>query len=134
VCAGATGIAVALRAKMFGFAVHFYDPFLADGVEKSLGVGRWSTLHELLQLSDCVSLHCPLNGDTRRLLDDFALRQLKPGALLVNTASAALVDARALLAALRERRLAGAAVDSLDGDLAELLRASRSGQTCYTLL
>ncbi|MEO1844999.1 MAG: NAD(P)-dependent oxidoreductase, partial [Akkermansiaceae bacterium] len=57
---GRIGSAVALRAKSFGFDVVFYDPYLPDGIEKSLGVGRVDTLGDLLAQSYILSLHCPL--------------------------------------------------------------------------
>ncbi len=70
-------------------------------------------LDEVLKRSDIVSLHCPLTPQTKNLMDSRALALLKPGALLINTARGGLVDAEALIQALREKRLAGAAVDVL---------------------
>jgi glycerate dehydrogenase len=71
------------------------------------------TLDELLQRADIVSLHCPLTPQTQNLIDHRALALMKPSAFLINTARGALVDAGALIQALREKRLAGAAVDVL---------------------
>ena len=70
-------------------------------------------LNELLKLADFVSLHCPLTPQTKNLLDGRALSLMKPTAFLINTARGALIDSEALIQALRERRLAGAAVDVL---------------------
>ena len=70
-------------------------------------------LDEVLKRSDIVSLHCPLTPQTRNLVDSRALALMKPGALLINAARGGLVDAEALIQALREKRLAGAAVDVL---------------------
>ncbi|XP_035525661.1 C-terminal-binding protein 1-like [Morone saxatilis] len=71
------GQAVALRAKAFGFNVIFYDPYLADGVERSLGLQRVTTLQDLLFHSDCVSLHCSLNEHNHHLINDFTIKQVE---------------------------------------------------------
>jgi len=73
--------------------------------------GRGDSVHELLALSDIVSLHCPLTAQTRHLIDEQALAAMKPTAVLVNTSRGAVVDEHALVVALRERRIAGAALD-----------------------
>jgi glycerate dehydrogenase len=68
-------------------------------------------LEKLLTQSDIVTLHCPLTAETRNLIDSTTLRLMKPTAFLINTARGALVDDSALIQALREKRLAGAALD-----------------------
>lgn len=73
---GRVGQAVALRAKAFGFGVIFYDPYLPDGVERSLGLQRMATLQDLLIHSDCVSLHCSLNEHNHHLINDFTIKQV----------------------------------------------------------
>lgn len=75
-CTGRTGQAVAVRAKAFGFNVIFYDPYLQDGLERSLGVQRVYTLQDLLYQSDCVSLHCNLNEHNHHLINDFTIKQV----------------------------------------------------------
>lgn len=75
--AGRVGQAVALRAKAFGFGVIFYDPYLPDGVERSLGLQRMATLQDLLIHSDCVSLHCSLNEHNHHLINDFTIKQVR---------------------------------------------------------
>ena len=74
--AGRTAQAVAVRAKAFGFNVLFYDPYLQDGIERSLGVQRVYTLQDLLYQSDCVSLHCNLNEHNHHLINDFTIKQV----------------------------------------------------------
>ncbi|XP_018409199.1 PREDICTED: C-terminal-binding protein 2 isoform X1 [Nanorana parkeri] len=108
---GRVGQAVAVRAKVFGFSVIFYDPYLQDGTERALGVQRVYTLQDLLYQSDCVSLHCNLNEHNHHLINDFTIKQMRQGAFLVNTARGGLVDEKALAQALKEGRVRGAALD-----------------------
>ncbi|XP_047737855.1 C-terminal-binding protein isoform X3 [Hyalella azteca] len=108
---GRIGSAVALRAKAFGFNVTFYDPYLPDGIEKSLGLTRVYTLQELLYQSDCVSLNCTLNEHNNHLINDYTIKQMRPGAFLVNTARGALIDEGALATALKDGRIRAAALD-----------------------
>ncbi|KAM6985219.1 C-terminal-binding protein 1-like [Aplochiton taeniatus] len=108
---GRVGQAVALRAKAFGFNVIFHDPYLSDGVERSLGLQRMATLQDLLVHSDCVSLHCGLNEHNHHLINDFTIKQMRQGSFLVNTARGGLVDEKALAQALKEGRIRGAALD-----------------------
>jgi hypothetical protein len=68
-----------LRAKAFGFNVIFYDPYLPDGIEKSLGLTRVYTLQDLLFQSDCVSLHCTLNEHNHHLINEYTIKQMRPG-------------------------------------------------------
>jgi glycerate dehydrogenase len=71
-------------------------------------------LNEVLQQSDIVSLHCPLNDDTHHIINTSALEQMKRDALLINTARGGLVDANALLHALQNEEIGGAGIDVLE--------------------
>lgn len=107
---GRIGRAVARKALALGFEVVAHDPVVA---EPPAGV-RQVGLDELLAGSDFVSLHAPLVPATRHLIDDAALRRMRPGAFLVNTARGGLVDTDALARALADGRLAGAGIDVLE--------------------
>jgi D-3-phosphoglycerate dehydrogenase / 2-oxoglutarate reductase len=74
------------------------------------------TMDQLLAQSDYISLHAPLTDATQHLIDAQALRQTKPGAILINTARGELIDDRALLAALQAGRLGGAGLDVLGSE------------------
>jgi len=102
---GAVGRAVARRAERgFGMRIVYTDPNVAGGVE----------LPELLAEADVVSLHCPRSPATTGLIDAAALDRMRPSAYLINTAGGAVVDTEALIAALRSRAIAGAALDVFD--------------------
>jgi D-3-phosphoglycerate dehydrogenase len=109
---GRIGSAVAAKARALGFRVLACDPYVDESAMRAAGVtpaGRETVLRE----SDYVSLHTPLTDETRDMIDSAALKLMKPSAYLVNTARGALVVEAALLAAVRENRIAGAAIDVL---------------------
>ncbi len=112
--AGRIGTATALRAKAFGFAVQFFDPYVPSGYEKALGVDRCRNLADLLSTSDVVSLHCPLSEETRGLIGRAELERMKRGSFLINTARGPVVREQDLLGALRSGHLGGAALDVVE--------------------
>lgn len=107
---GAVGRAVAARLEGFGAEVLVHDPYVPASEIEALGAVPVA-LDVLLAESDFVSLHAKESVATRGLLGAREIGQMKPGAFLVNTARASLVDEAALVAALREGRLGGAALD-----------------------
>jgi len=110
---GRIGTASALRAKVLGMDVAYYDPYKPDGYDRSLGIRRVETLEELLRRSLVVSVHCPLTDETRHMVDRQALSLMPPGSYLINTARGGIVDPEALLDALVNGPLAGAGIDVL---------------------
>ena len=113
---GRIGTACALRAKALGFRVIFYDPYLASGTQKAVGVERVNSLAKLLNQADVVSLHCPLNDKTHYLIAEKELTMMKPTAYLVNTARGGIVKKKAVLAALRKDVIAGAGLDVIEDE------------------
>ncbi|MCC6537348.1 MAG: C-terminal binding protein [Bryobacterales bacterium] len=126
---GRIGTAAAMRAKALGMDVAFYDPYKADGYDKSLGIRRVESLAELLATSYVVSMHCPLTADTRGIINAATLAQLPRGSYLVNTSRGAVVDTSAIPDALASGQLAGAGIDVLEHEPPDvndpLLRAWR---------
>lgn len=108
---GRIGLATALRAKGFGMEVLFFDPYKPTGTDLALGFRRVDSLSALMAESDVVSLHTPLTPETRGMLDAAAFADAKTGQILVNTARGPVVVLDALFDALRNGRLAGAALD-----------------------
>ena len=108
---GAVGRAVARRLRGFGARILVSDPYV-DPAEAVLLGAEVVALPELLRESQFVSLHAAVTEDTRGLLGAAELASMRPGACLINTARAALVDEEALLARLEEGALAGAALDT----------------------
>jgi len=94
----------------FGMRVLAYDKFPAPDLDNGDTV-RYVSLDELLAGSDIISLHCPLTEDTYHLIDDAAIEKCKRGVVILNTSRGALVDAEALLAGIKSRRIGAACLD-----------------------
>lgn len=110
---GRIGTATLRRARAFDMEVGFYDPYLPDGFELGLGSRRFDVLENLLEWSDCVSLHTPATKETMGMIDHVAFSSMRAEAVLINTARGGIVDLDALESALRENRIAGAGLDVL---------------------
>lgn len=108
---GTIGKEVIKRLNAFDANIIYYDVFpMAEEDEKRLNCRRVS-LDELLESSDIITLHAPLLDSTRGMIGREQLAKMKSNAILVNTARGALVDADALVEALREKKIWGAAFD-----------------------
>lgn len=115
---GLGGIGRKLVQLVQGFGMRqpiVYDPFVAPEIIVESGVKRVQ-LDELLQTADFVSLHCPLNGQTRGLIGAEQLALMKPHSYLLNLARGGIVDEDALYDALAGRRIAGAALDCFENE------------------
>jgi phosphoglycerate dehydrogenase-like enzyme len=110
---GRIGKSLATSARGMGMHVLASDTAQDAAFAEQQGV-LYVPLSELIPASDFLSLHCPLTPETRGLIDIAALARMKPTAYLINTARGPLVDQAALVAALREGRIAGAGIDVYD--------------------
>lgn len=107
---GRIGAAVAHRALGFHMKVLYYDAFRREDLERQFGY-RYVDLDTLLRESDFVTLHVNLSAETRYLVGEAELAKMKPTAFLVNASRGGVVDEEALVSALKEGRIAGAALD-----------------------
>lgn len=105
---GNIGRTLAGYAQAFGmrvvFAEHKHAPDVREG---------YISFEDAVQAADVLSLHCPLNAQTENMIGENELRQMKPGAVLINCGRGGLVDENALLAALKYGQIGGAGVDVL---------------------
>ncbi len=106
---GAIGAAVARILLGFGCRIVATDPH-PDKALEALGVG-YLPFPELAEASDILTLHCPLTPETHHLVDARTLERMKPGAMLINTSRGAVVDTRALIAALKSGHLGSLGLD-----------------------
>jgi len=107
---GRIGVAMTHRAKGFNMKVVYYDVSRRKDLEEQLGIDYFP-LNELLANSDFVSIHVPLSDDTHHLISREQLSKMKKTAYLINTSRGSVVDEAALLEALRNKTVAGAAID-----------------------
>jgi D-3-phosphoglycerate dehydrogenase len=105
--------ATALRARPFGLRMLGYDPYVEELVMPPYGVEP-ATLEEVLTRSDFVSMHAPATPEAQGMLTEKHFRMMKPGALFINTGRGTTVDEQALITALQQGWIAGAALDVLE--------------------
>jgi D-3-phosphoglycerate dehydrogenase len=105
--------AVAERAKPFGLNVIAHDPYIEGAVAAERGV-RLAPLDEVMSQSDYVSVHTPLNAETRGLVGAPEIAKMKPSAYLITTCRGGVVSEKALYDALKDGRIAGAGIDVWD--------------------
>jgi D-3-phosphoglycerate dehydrogenase / 2-oxoglutarate reductase len=106
-------------AQGFGMHVLVHDPFVAATTIQAVSA-REATFDEVIAGSDVLSLHLPLTEHTGHIIDAAVLARMKPGSVLINTSRGGLIDEAALARALRKGRLAGAALDVLDGESVDM--------------
>jgi D-3-phosphoglycerate dehydrogenase len=112
---GNIGTRVALRARAFEMAFLIYDPYIPESHVTALG-GKWVSLNELLEKADFITVHCPLTAETQRMIGAEELSLMKPSAYLINAARGGIVDEAALYRALKEKKIAGAALDVVENE------------------
>jgi D-3-phosphoglycerate dehydrogenase len=107
---GNIGARMAIRARAFEMDFLVCDPYIPESHVTALG-GKWVGLSELLADSDFVTIHCPLNRETRGMIGAKELGLMKPSAFLINAARGGIVDEASLCEILQQRKIAGAALD-----------------------
>ena len=108
---GRIGSELSRRAIAFGMRVVAYDPYLSATRARSLQVELVDELDDLLKSADFISLHTPLTAETRHILDSGRLQKTRRGVRIINCARGGLIDEAALVEALQDRHVAGAALD-----------------------
>jgi D-3-phosphoglycerate dehydrogenase / 2-oxoglutarate reductase len=108
---GRIGSELSRRAIAFGMRVVAYDPYLSVTRARSLQVELVDELDDLLTSADFISLHTPLTAETRHVLDEERLRKTRRGVRIINCARGGLIDEAALVEALQDGHVAGAALD-----------------------
>ena len=106
--------ATAVRAKAFGVHMIAFDPYIEELSMTEYGVEPISTLTELLNRSDYVSMHAPSTEEVHHLMSEKEFNSMKPTALFINNGRGPTVDEKALIKALEEGKIAGAALDVLE--------------------
>jgi D-3-phosphoglycerate dehydrogenase len=107
---GNIGARLALRARAFEMDLLVYDPYIPESHVTALG-GKWVSLNELLAAADIVTIHCPLNRETRGMVGAKELALMKRSAFLINAARGGIVEEKALYEALQQKKIAAAALD-----------------------
>ena len=113
---GRIGRQVARRALALGMRVIAYDPYVAVDRFRELGVEHARALDDVYAAADVITLHLPLNDQTRRLLGREAFARMRDGVRIVNAARGGLVDEEALADAIRSGKVAGAALDVFEAE------------------
>ncbi|MCB2013526.1 MAG: D-glycerate dehydrogenase [Sphingobium sp.] len=109
---GRIGQAVALRAAPFGLSIQYHNrQRLPESVERATRATWVESLDDLISTSDFVSINCPLNDDSRSMIDARRIGLLKPDAYLINASRAEVYDEEALIEALQAGRIGGAGLD-----------------------
>ena len=113
---GRVGTLVAQRASAFGMRLVAYDPYVAPGRASQMGVELMDTVDEVVARADFITIHLPKTPETVGIIGTAQIDAMKPGARIVNTARGGLIDEVALVKALENGKLGGAAVDVFDGE------------------
>jgi phosphoglycerate dehydrogenase-like enzyme len=102
----------AVRFKAFGTSGLYHDPFVCLSSDEKFALGvRCASFDDLIATADVVTLHVPAGKDTHHLINEDALRRMKPQAIVINTARGNVIDEKALCRALQEGWIAGAGLD-----------------------
>ena len=128
---GNIGKRVAEKIQSFGLSLLVHDPRVSERTISDYNAKKVD-LHHLLRQSDFISLHCPLNNSTKHLIDVKEIDMMKKEAVLINTSRGEIINQKALFEALREEKIAGAALDVLEKDPPDLSEIIRADNVIYT--
>lgn len=113
---GNIGREVARRAIGFGMRVIYHNRHRIPEAEERVLSASYYSLEDLLKTADIISLHVPLTPETYHLINKERLELLKPNAILINTARGPVIDEKALIKVLKERRIYGAGLDVFENE------------------
>jgi D-3-phosphoglycerate dehydrogenase / 2-oxoglutarate reductase len=113
---GRVGTLVAQRASAFGMRLVAYDPYIAPGRAQQMGVQLVDSVMDVCRRADFLTIHLPKTPETTGLIGERELAGIKPGCRVINTARGGLIDEEALVQALKDGRIAGAAVDVFEDE------------------
>lgn len=115
--AGRIGTEVArIAAKGFGMRIAYHDIARNQKIESLHNATFWPTVEDVLKQADIISLHVPLNAETRHLINAEHFKMMKPTAYLINTSRGPVIDEVALVQALKEGTITGAGIDVLENE------------------
>tara|TARA_Y100001973_G_C5204726_1_gene340601 strand:+ start:1051 stop:2076 length:1026 start_codon:yes stop_codon:yes gene_type:complete len=132
---GRIGTSVALKAKALGFNVSFYDPYLSNGVDKSLAITRVKDFDEFISQMDVISINCPLTEETHHMITKSEIDKMRKNAFIVNTARGPIIKKGDLFKALRKEKIAGAALDVIEDEPLKSFHEARTPNlivTCHS--
>ena len=111
---GRIGLALSIRARMFGLIINFYDPYLPHGIDKIFGFQRYMNLFEMISICDNISFHAPLTSETFHMANDEFFSNIKKGAVIINTARGKIISIDSLFKAIKDDVVKAAGLDVLE--------------------
>ncbi|MBO67251.1 MAG: hypothetical protein CL398_02970 [Acidiferrobacteraceae bacterium] len=108
---GRTGRALASRAQAFGIKIYVVDPYVPSGSIIDSGCSPVDSISDILSKVDILTLHCPRTSETTNLITETTLKQMKPSAIVINTARGGIINELDLATALVQGTIAGAGID-----------------------
>jgi len=128
---GHIGKRVAEKIRPFGLTILIYDPLVNNELISKYGAKKVE-LKTLLHQSDYISLHCPLNKSTKHLIDFTEIEIMKKGVFIINTSRGEIINPKALYRAIKDEKIAGAALDVLEKDPPFLTDIMNTDKIIYT--
>ena len=128
---GHIGKRFAEKIHPFGLTILIYDPLVSNELISKYGAKKVE-LKTLLHQSDYISLHCPLNKSTKHLVDFKEIEMMKKGVFIVNASRGEIINQKALYKAIKDEKIAGAALDVLEKDPPSLTDIMNTDKIIYT--